>query len=381
MNDQQQSRADAPVALHPCPFCGHAAQITTGDGPFFGRVQVECGSCRIATYWYDETVAVRQWNRRVATSANETGAEGATEQFIVIGHGESDIPEAKIVARRADVLDAVLSMIYGGPCPDDAMRAEYASMLGDWDGDHWNVTFEIGGIDVWRVGLSRSPAMAAAAPADERAAFEKVFPMPADCQRIGSGPTAGYAPTEYGAWEAHAFIRRWEGWKARAAASPAAVIPARSPGVWPTGAMNQAGLRALAEFHHTRGDTVDAVFLAMCAAAPQPAQADAPAEARALPMMRKAFHVTEVSGDPDPAKQSFAMRFSFPSIEALHAADDEWRKFVAAPVSAPADAGEARLTDEQRAMLMQAADFLELKHSRLAAVALRALLNGADHAA
>ncbi|MBU9262008.1 hypothetical protein KTD13_16755 [Burkholderia multivorans] len=67
----------------------------------------------------------------------------------------------------------------------------------------------------------------APSPADERAAFEKVFPMPADCQRIGSGPTAGYAPTEYGAWEAHDFIRRWEGWKARAAASPAAAIPKR----------------------------------------------------------------------------------------------------------------------------------------------------------
>ncbi|SAK19112.1 hypothetical protein UA17_01738 [Burkholderia multivorans] len=73
----------------------------------------------------------------------------------------------------------------------------------------------------------RSPAVAAEAVADERAAFEKVFPMPADCQRIGSGPTAGYAPTEYGAWEAHDFIRRWEGWKARAAASPAAAIPKR----------------------------------------------------------------------------------------------------------------------------------------------------------
>ncbi|KVE37351.1 DUF551 domain-containing protein [Burkholderia sp. TSV86] len=60
------------------------------------------------------------------------------------------------------------------------------------------------------------------APADERAAFEKVFPMPADCQRIGSGRTAGYAPTEYGAWDAHDFIRRWEGWQARAAALPAA---------------------------------------------------------------------------------------------------------------------------------------------------------------
>ncbi|HKT63466.1 MAG TPA: hypothetical protein VJR91_07800 [Burkholderia sp.] len=53
------------------------------------------------------------------------------------------------------------------------------------------------------------------------------------------------------------------------------------------------------------------------------------APADALPIMRKAFRVTEVSGDPDPSKQSFAMRFSFPSIDAMHAADDEWNKFVA----------------------------------------------------
>ncbi|PRG59747.1 hypothetical protein C6T69_29090, partial [Burkholderia multivorans] len=59
----------------------------------------------------------------------------------------------------------------------------------------------------------------APSPADERAAFEKVFPMPAHCQRIGHGRSAGYAPTEYGAWEASDFIRRWEGWKAARAAS------------------------------------------------------------------------------------------------------------------------------------------------------------------
>lgn len=63
------------------------------------------------------------------------------------------------------------------------------------------------------------PLTMAPAPADERAAFEKVFPMPAHCQRIGHGRSAGYAPTEYGAWEASDFIRRWEGWKAARAAS------------------------------------------------------------------------------------------------------------------------------------------------------------------
>ncbi|WGS47134.1 hypothetical protein LFL97_33960 [Burkholderia sp. JSH-S8] len=87
------------------------------------------------------------------------------ERFIVIGHGESDIPEAKIVACRADVLDAVLGTIYGGQCNDDAMRTEYASMLAGWDGDHWEVAFEIGSIQVWRIALSDAPAMAAEAAA------------------------------------------------------------------------------------------------------------------------------------------------------------------------------------------------------------------------
>ncbi|WP_261531316.1 hypothetical protein [Burkholderia multivorans] len=158
-------------------------------------------------------------------------------------------------------------------------------------------------------------------------------------------------------------------------------------------------------------------------AAPQPAQADAQAEARELPMMRKAFRVTEVSGDPDPAKQRFYMRFSFPSIEALHAADDEWRKFVAAPVSAPADAGatpthrcitcgaegipdevigctacgfddmqplstddtappaagEARLTVGEQQTISRAADSLDFHGLKTEATELRALLNGAGH--
>ncbi|MBU9534745.1 hypothetical protein KTE49_30405, partial [Burkholderia multivorans] len=140
----------------------------------------------------------------------------------------------------------------------------------------------------------RSPAVAAEAVADERAAFEKVFPMPADCQRIGSGPTAGYAPTEYGAWEARAFIRRWEGWKARAAVSPAGSIPAgwKLVPIEPTESMVVNGFESWPDEFFSDPEVWDAFekmtgcqqaahkaqlcYAAMLASAPQPpAQADA----------------------------------------------------------------------------------------------------------
>lgn len=122
-------------------------------------------------------------------------------------------------------------------------------------------------------------AQAAAAPAEEMIRF-----CP-ECGRLGDIP-AGYeaccpdwsqariVPKRFAELCAETFRLCVTQPFPQSAASPAAAIPARSPGVWPTDAMNQAGLRALAEFHHTRGDAVDAVFLAMCAAAPQPAQAD-----------------------------------------------------------------------------------------------------------
>ncbi|WP_233343516.1 hypothetical protein [Burkholderia cepacia] len=101
-------------------------------------------------------------------------AEVSGECFVVIGHGESDIPEAKIITRRDDLLDAVLGMMYwpASDAPDD-VRAEYAEALADedeWAADTWSVSFEIGGIVVWRVGLHpfalpRSPAMVAEAVA------------------------------------------------------------------------------------------------------------------------------------------------------------------------------------------------------------------------
>lgn len=91
------------------------------------------------------------------------------ECFIVIGHGESDIPEAKIVARREELLDAVLGMIYthASEAPD-SVRAEYAESLSDndeWAADQWSVDFEIGGIVIWRVGLHPVSLRAAVSPA------------------------------------------------------------------------------------------------------------------------------------------------------------------------------------------------------------------------
>ena len=57
---------------------------------------------------------------------------------------------------------------------------------------------------------------ARAAAVDERDNFEKVFPLPSGCIRVG----AGYASTGYSNWAAHTHRERWEGWNARAIHGP-----------------------------------------------------------------------------------------------------------------------------------------------------------------
>jgi hypothetical protein len=47
---------------------------------------------------------------------------------------------------------------------------------------------------------------------DEQDLFESVFQMPAHTTRF----KGGYAATEFNAWAAHEFVKKWDGWKARA---------------------------------------------------------------------------------------------------------------------------------------------------------------------
>tara|TARA_A100001391_G_scaffold176590_2_gene139881 strand:+ start:1754 stop:2326 length:573 start_codon:yes stop_codon:yes gene_type:complete len=71
---------------------------------------------------------------------------------------------------------------------------------------------------VGTTALYLHPAPASKEPvADERAAFEAKFPMPADCVRCGDG----YAATDYNAWKAHEYVKMWKGWQARAALATA----------------------------------------------------------------------------------------------------------------------------------------------------------------
>ncbi|MDD1789052.1 hypothetical protein [Burkholderia gladioli] len=118
-----------------------------------------------------QDVAASQHKQGKPATADERAALSG-ECFIVIGYGESDIPEAKIVERREDLLDAVLGMIYthASEAPDD-VRAEYAESLSDddeWAADQWSVDFEIGGIVIWRAGLHPVTLRASQATAPAR---------------------------------------------------------------------------------------------------------------------------------------------------------------------------------------------------------------------
>ncbi|WP_254218023.1 helix-turn-helix domain-containing protein [Burkholderia multivorans] len=246
--------------------------------------------------------AIRELFRARATSANDTGAEGAAElesmtrMFHAACHDLGLINEALGLdpddGGAEPILDAIAELraqIASAQTDEPVAWAVYNGwsricfyMTEEDARDHAQKAQKNYDLSGLLAAFRVVPLYAAPqpSPADERAAFEKVFPMPADCQRIGSGPTAGYAPTEYGAWEAHDFIRRWEGWKARAAASPAAVTTMPNE-------FQRIGIRWLQDelskynfepngFEDQRRNALQALCVALLEAAPQPARAATP---------------------------------------------------------------------------------------------------------
>ncbi|KWA35761.1 hypothetical protein WT41_01550 [Burkholderia territorii] len=330
MNDQQQSRADALTDRIKAMFVPNPAdELGPTDEPE-------------SKYRFGYNTALEDVLGVLATSANETGAEGAVRAYGVF-------------RTRPDENGGQEFFYHAN------WHNEYLPQEGERIVEGWFV-----------------PAMAAAAPRFEVSAGGEWFAATEAQYNAWSGKKriAATAPAsaDKPLWDRranviHAAVDRLGA--SRAAATPAASVPAASPGVWPTDAMNQAGLRALAEFHHTRGDTVDAVFLAMCAAAPQPAQADAQAEAREPVGWHYRVRVNGQWTEWKSCGKSTVERYQ-------HASDMQFMPvYRDANYRAPADAGEARLTDDLRTEFEWC--LAEGNIGPRTRAAIQRLLNGADH--
>lgn len=208
--------------------------VKTVDGEFAGYEKPELSFTRHA-YGYDITMAEPLYRRAGApAAAPETEQSIAADSYYWIAE-RIGTKDGYSVQEHVDAMCQVID-----ECAD-----YFHDFVGADEGGNDEAVRIAKNIRALKAGvLQNVSAPTAPAPTDERAAFEKVFPMPADCQRIGNGRTAGYAPTEYGAWEANAFIRRWEGWKAARSASANETQTCSHQWTWADGKCADCGMIA-----------------------------------------------------------------------------------------------------------------------------------------
>ncbi|WP_261532561.1 hypothetical protein [Burkholderia multivorans] len=347
----------------------------------------------------DEATAILEQIQTLATSANETGAEGATWRAGVEA-------VAKMIEKKAaDYLDE-----YG--------YVEHDTGAVSWGlGNHADEKrdYHASLVELAEEVRAMAPAMVAASPADERATCTHQWTWAdgkcADCGASTHGPTPTAGMTlgerivhvggrvtdggivEFGSAMALDALVQHVLRDARAAASPAAEWPTHDEAIgiyrWiraqahrnPIGYIEADELEKLGspEFADAPENHVrlwhpynpPSRALIPVYSDPQPAQADAPAEARepaawvtpegdrALTQMQKQGMLRDGG-----ASASSVRPYSIPCYAG----------------SAPAGAGEARLTDEQKATINWAIRAAVEAGYTADADVLRALLNGADHA-
>jgi hypothetical protein len=152
----------------PGRFAGIAEHIDSLDGQlnyFIGRVKAIPNKQMVELVTNNIRERLNSI-RAILASQAAPGAPADLPTYIVIGYGESDLPEARFVTERSNLLDAVLSMMYSDPkdAPDD-IRESYREDLDDedeWSNGHWNAEFEIGGITVYQIAAQPASAVNAA---------------------------------------------------------------------------------------------------------------------------------------------------------------------------------------------------------------------------
>ncbi|MGP8437136.1 hypothetical protein ACT2FY_13165 [Paraburkholderia fungorum] len=76
------------------------------------------------------------------------------EMFLVMGYGETPLPEIELASTLDEAFNAVARMVYGDPSPSELLeaRADFCDFEERVrDGFEWHAEFEIGGIRAWKV--------------------------------------------------------------------------------------------------------------------------------------------------------------------------------------------------------------------------------------